>query len=169
MDDAERSAQWVTGQLDRLEDSYGSAPVHQLSLTVPAARYERAARAERTERAAAGIRVTNDVDEILLVRDRRGEWACPRGPVETDESLEDGARRNVRETTGISCTIESVERVTIVGIGDEGDRERPQIYCLVVRFAGSCGPDERVECADTPVRWRRSRPTDRLDAGVLAI
>jgi 8-oxo-dGTP diphosphatase len=169
MDDAERSERWVTNQLDRLEETYGSAPVHQLGWTVPAARYERAADAEDTERAAAGVRVTNGDEETLLVRDHLDEWVCPRGPVETGESLEAGARRNVREATGVSCAIESVERVTIVSIGDETDRERPRIYCLVVRFVGSCGPDERVECADSPVRWRSSRPTDRLDAGVLAI
>jgi 8-oxo-dGTP diphosphatase len=115
------------------------------------------------------VRVTNGDEETLLVRDHLDEWVCPRGPVETGESLEAGARRNVREATGVSCAIESVERVTIVSIGDETDRERPRIYCLVVRFVGSCGPDERVECADSPVRWRSSRPTDRLDAGVLAI
>jgi 8-oxo-dGTP diphosphatase len=169
MDDAERSEQWVTDQLDRLEETYGSAPVHQLGWTVPRTRYERAADAEDAERAAAGVHVTNEAEEVLLVRDRHGEWACPRGPVETGESLEAGAKRNVREATGISCAIASVERITIVGIGDETDRERPQIYCLVVRFVGSCGPDERVECAEEPVRWRASRPTDRLDAGVLAI
>ena len=169
MDDAERSEQWVTNQLDRLEETYGSAPVHQLGWTVRSARYERAADAEAAERAAAGVRVTNDADELLLVRDRHGEWACPRGPVETGESLEAGAKRTVREATGISCTVESVERVTIVAIGDETDRERPQIYHLVVRFVGAAGPDERVECTESPVRWRTSRPTDRLDAGVLAI
>jgi 8-oxo-dGTP diphosphatase len=169
MNDAERSERWVTNQLDRLTETYGSAPVHQLGWTVSRTRYERAANAEDAERAAAGVRVTNDDGETLLVRDSREEWVCPRGPVKTDESLEAGAKRNVREATGIDCAIASVERVTIVGIGDETDRDRPQIYCLVVRFVGSCGPDERVECTESPVRWRASRPTDRLDAGVLAI
>lgn len=165
----EHSEGWVTDQLSRLTDEYGSAPVHQLSWTVPEERYERAAAVEDGERAAAGVRVTNDADEILLVRDRHNEWACPRGPVEPDESLENGAVRNVQEATGIDCTVEGVERITIVGVSDEADRDRPPIYCLIVLFVGSCGPGERVECADSPVRWRSTRPTDRLDAGVLAI
>lgn len=169
MNEAERSEQWVTDQLDRLEEVYGSAPVHQLGWTVPPARYERAADADGIERAVAGVHVTNDADEVLLIRDGHDEWACPRGPVDPGESLEEGAKRNVREATGIDCSIDSVERITIVGIGDETDRERPQVYCLVVRFVGSSGPDERVECGESPVRWRSSRPTDRLDAGVLAI
>lgn len=166
---SERSEQWVTDQLSRLTDEYGSAPVHQLSWTVPTERYDRIVEAEASERATAGVRVTNDTEEILLVRDRRNDWACPRGPVTADESLEDGAIRNVREQTGITCAIEGTERITIVGVGDEMDRERPQVYCLVVRFVGSCGNNERVKCSESPVRWRRTRPTDRLDAGVLAI
>ena len=169
MNVSEHSEQWVTDQLSRLTDEYGSAPVHQLSWTVPTERYDRISEADTTERATAGVRVTNAEDELLLVRDRHDEWACPRGPVATDESLEDGAVRNVRDETGINCTVEGIERITIVGISDEEDREHPPVYCLVVRFVGSCGPDERVECSSGPVRWRRTRPTDRLDAGVLAI
>ncbi len=169
MNTTERSEQWVADQLSRLSDEYGSASVHQLSWTVPTERYDRISNASATERATAGVRVTNGDSEILLVRDGHGEWACPRGPVDADESLEDGAVRNVRDETGINCVVEGVERITIVGISDEADRERSPVYCLIVRFVGSCGPDERVECSNTPVRWRSTRPTDRLDAGVLAI
>ena len=75
----ERSEGWVTDQLSRLTDEYGSAPVHQLSWTVPGERYDRISGADDTARAAAGVRVTNDTNELLLVRDRHGDWACPRG------------------------------------------------------------------------------------------
>lgn len=169
MDAAGRSEQWVEDQLGRLTDEYDSSSVHQTSWAVPAERYERIAGVAADERAAAGVRVTNEDSEVLLVQDRRDEWAAPRGRVEPDESLETGAIRNVREATGVECAIEDVERISIVGVGDETDRDRSSIYCLVVLFAGSCGPDERVDPAETPVRWRRSRPTDGLDPGVLAI
>lgn len=169
MNVSERSEGWVADQLSRLTDEYGSVSVHQLSWTVPAERYHRVTEAEDGERAIAGVHVTNAENNTLLVRDRHNEWVCPRGPVDTDESLEDGAVRNVRETTGIDCTVEDVERITIIGISDEEDRDRPPVYCLVVRFVGSCGSDERVECSNRPVRWRSTRPADRLDAGVLAI
>ncbi|EMA53434.1 MULTISPECIES: NUDIX domain-containing protein [Halococcus] len=171
MDAAGRSEQWVEDQLGRLTDEYDSSSVHQTSWAVPAERYERIAGVAADERAAAGVRVTNEDSEVLLVQDRRDEWAAPRGRVEPDESLETGAIRNVREATGVECAIEDVERISIVGVGDETDRDRDRssIYCLVVLFAGSCGPDERVDPAETPVRWRRSRPTDGLDPGVLAI
>jgi ADP-ribose pyrophosphatase YjhB (NUDIX family) len=168
MDAAGRSEEWVENQLGRLTDEYDSSSVHQTSWTVPAERYDRIAGIAADERAAAGVRVTND-DEVLLVRDRRDEWSSPRGRVGPDESLEEGAIRNVREATGIECTVEDVERISMVGVGDETDRDRSSIYCLVVLFAGSCGPDERVDPAETPVRWRQSRPTDGLDPGVLAI
>lgn len=169
MDGSAQSETWVTDQLSRLTDEYGSAPVHQLSWTVPTERYDRAAQTDDQERATAGVRVTNSENELLLVRDRHDEWACPRGPVAADESLEDGAVRNVHEATGINCTVEGVERITIVGINDEADRDNPPWYCLIVLFTGSCGGEELVECADGPVRWRNACPNDRLDAGVLAI
>ena len=169
MSASECSEQWVEEQLSRLTDEYGSASVHQASWAVPAERYGRIADAGATERAAAGVRVTNDAEEVLLVRDRHNEWDWPRGPVDPEEPLEAGAVRNVREETGVTCVVEGVERITIVGIGHEDDRDQPPIYCLVVLFDGSCGPGERVECSNTPVRWRTTRPTDRLDASVLAI
>lgn len=166
---SERSEDWVTDQLSRLTDEYGSVPVHQASWSVSASRYDEAAGADATEHAAAGVRVTNEADETLLVRDRHSEWAPPRGPVGADESLEAGAARNVREATGIDPEVEDVERLTIVSIGDESDRDRPPIYSLIVLFVGSCGPDQTVECTQGPVRWRHSRPSDSLDPGVLAI
>lgn len=166
---SERSEGWVTDQLSRLTDEYGSAPVHQVSWSVSGPRYEEAAAVDTAEHAAAGVRVTNDADETLLVRDRHNEWAPPRGAVDADESLEAGARRNVREATGVDCEVEGVERITIVSIGDESDRDRPPIYCLIVLFVGSCGSDQTVQCTESPVRWRHSRPGDSLDPGVLAI
>ena len=169
MDVAGRSEQWVGDQLGRLTDEYGSESVHQASWAVPAERYDRIADVAVDERAAAGVRVTNDNGEVLLVRDRRNEWGAPRGRVDPDESLEEGAIRNVREATGVDCTIDGVERISMVGVGDETDRDRSSIYCLVVLFVGSCGADERVDPADGPVRWRRSSPTDGIDPGVLAI
>src|SRR5699024_8543922 len=62
---SERSEGWVTDQLSRLTGEYGSAPVHQVSWTVPEARYDDAANAGDAAHAAAGVRVTNDADEVL--------------------------------------------------------------------------------------------------------
>ena len=166
---SERSEDWVADQLSRLTDEYGSAPVHQVSWSVSGSRYDEAAAADATEHAAAGVRVTNDTDETLLVRDRHSEWAPPRGAVAPDESLEAGAVRNVREATGIECEVDDIERITIVSIGDESDRDRQPIYCLIVLFVGSCDSNQTVQCTESPVRWRHSRPTDSLDPGVLAI
>lgn len=53
--------------------------------------------------AAVGALVTNDANELLLVRRARdpgkGKWGLPGGFVDRNESIEDAMRREVREET----------------------------------------------------------------------
>ena len=60
-----------------------------------------------------GAIVTDKKDRVLLVKhseSRRrsfyyGKWLCPAGVLEFGESLEDGARREVKEETGLDIRI----------------------------------------------------------------
>jgi 8-oxo-dGTP diphosphatase len=55
---------------------------------------------------AAGGFVTNEKDEILLVKTRRdGHWVFPGGQIEVGENLIDGVIREVKEESGMDVTV----------------------------------------------------------------
>jgi 8-oxo-dGTP diphosphatase len=49
-----------------------------------------------------------DDDELLLGKRRSGGWCIPCGHVEWDETIEDAARREIHEETGLDVTIKEV-------------------------------------------------------------
>lgn len=49
---------------------------------------------------AGGGMVLNEADEVLFIY-RNGRWDLPKGKIEKDESLEEGAVREVEEETGV--------------------------------------------------------------------
>ncbi len=66
----------------------------------------------KTVRAAGGVvrrRAVDDSsgrDEIVLVhRPRYDDWSLPKGKLESGESFEDAARREVEEETGLRCDL----------------------------------------------------------------
>lgn len=61
---------------------------------------------------AVGAVIEDSEDRILLVKHKperggywQGKWICPGGKLETGETLEDGARREVKEETGLDVEI----------------------------------------------------------------
>lgn len=66
---------------------------------------------KRIQAGAVAFRVRNDQREFLLVTAKRSdEWIFPKGNVDTDETLEEAALRELREEAG-------VEGVTVAEIG----------------------------------------------------
>ncbi|MFC6992128.1 NUDIX hydrolase [Haladaptatus sp. GCM10025707] len=107
---AEREA---TRLCERLRADYGDLPnVYEEEVPIPAGRF-----ADFWEYAddgfvrAAGARVTDDQDRLLMLRDRGAprDWTYPGGGFEPeDDSLEGCAVREVREETGIACEVTDV-------------------------------------------------------------
>ncbi|WP_112264982.1 NUDIX hydrolase [Lentzea terrae] len=92
----------------------------------------------------AGI-VVNDEGKVLVIRRRdNGHWEPPGGVLETSETFEEGARREVLEETGISVR---VERLT--GVYKNMKRG---IVALVFRCS-PLGEPSRVTEEATEVRW----------------
>jgi 8-oxo-dGTP diphosphatase len=105
-----------------------------------------------------------DGDRVLLVQRGRppqqGRWTVPGGGVEVGETLEEAALRELREETGLSCTlgpvVEVLDRVLRDGDG------RVEYHYVILDFVGT-EPTGTLgaasDCADA--RWV---PVAELDA-----
>lgn len=140
----ERSSSVVESQLSVLEESYGSFPVNQRTVSVPTAQYERKRR-RADEEIELYAKVTNDESEVLHVR-VDGDRVLPSTTAPVDGRPERAIRSTVAERTGIECRVEGVHGATILGLQDADDPERESVYRLGViyeadRTGGSLAPD----------------------------
>ncbi|MAQ13291.1 MAG: NUDIX hydrolase [Sandaracinus sp.] len=79
------------------------------------------------------VDVVVEVEGGIVLIERRGEprgWALPGGFVDYGETVEDGARREVMEETGLT-----VELVTLLGVYSDPDRD-PRQHNLSVTYVG---------------------------------
>ena len=113
--------------------------------------------ATRREVSAGGVvyRREGDDVEILLAarRTRRGDlaWGLAKGGIEADESIEDAARREVREETGIDAEIEeSLGDTRYFYVWDEV-RVRKVVHFFLMRAIGGDTTDRDDEMED--VQW----------------
>ncbi len=106
----------VEERLSALEQRYGSFPVNQTTLTVPAAERERAP--SDPEGGVEVIAVVRNGDDELLLGEGESGWVIPRGMVGPEERLEGTVRRVVREAAGVDCVVDRPLRASIVGLRD---------------------------------------------------
>jgi 8-oxo-dGTP diphosphatase len=107
-----------------------------------------------------------DGDRVLLVKRGRppqvGRWTVPGGGVEVGETLEEAALRELREETGLSCTlgpvVEVLDRVTRDADG------RVEYHYVILDFVGSAPTgtlQAASDCADA--RWVPIAELDRWE------
>ncbi|NEU57562.1 NUDIX domain-containing protein [Halorussus sp. MSC15.2] len=176
----ERSRRRVESALDRLRREYDAVEVVEKTWKHPPAAYDRVReRFEAGTLGGAGIWTTDDDGRVLLVRhEDESAWSDPGGKQEPGETLEDAARRETREETGVEAEITGVRqahRIEIRSIenqrADDGAEQRgntrpdrPPVHRLIVIFDGEyvSGEVRPREGEIAEVRWWRERPKELL-------
>ena len=98
-------------------------------------------------RAAGGI-ITRTVpggrvEVACIFRESRGDWTFPKGKLDAGETFEEGALREVREETGMTCRV-----VRFAGTTNYTHRKgKPKIvaYFLMAVQEGEFTPNEEVD------------------------
>lgn len=154
---SQRSRDRVEARLSSLEATYRSFPVNQTTLSVPGDAYELERGRCADGLVDAYVRVENDADEVLLVRNGDA-WTLPRTEPSRDERLEAGTCRALQRSTGVACEVTDLTRATIVGVRDDDDPDRDPMYRLVTLFAAT----HAGGAPDAGVQWRPEVPEAAL-------
>lgn len=117
-----------------------------------------------------GALVVDPADRVLLVR-QDGRWLAPGGRLESDESPEAGAVREVREETGVDVRLQGLGAITERTFHNTETDES-----FVFHFAMFEATPETTAVADDPglpdesisaVEWHHSVPTDTYSRELL--
>ncbi len=102
---------------------------------------------ERRIEAAGGVVVAGDGQVLLVHRPRYDDWTLPKGKLDPGESFEEAALREVREETGLRCTLGRELATTEY----RDSKARPKIvrYWLMEVGSGEFEPNDEVD----EVRW----------------
>jgi mutator protein MutT len=114
---------------------------------------------------AVGTIVVRNGSVLLARRGKppsQGKWSVPGGAVDVGESLEDAARREIREECGIEVelmdTIEVIQRIT------RDDTQRVRFHYVIVDYlARWTGGEPRPSAEASDVHWFRPEEFDGLD------
>jgi 8-oxo-dGTP diphosphatase len=123
---------------------------------------------------AVGVIIRQD-DRIVLIRrakePSRGLWTFPGGAVELGESLQEAARREALEETGLEVEIGEVATVIDSIVRDKGGQVQYH-YVIVDYFARPAGGALQAGSDVSEARWFRLAELDGLEmtekAGQLA-
>jgi len=132
---AGRSRDHVEALLGDLESAYESFPVNQTTISVSGEYYEQVVEQAQQGVARADVHVHNDEGDVLLVETGDG-LVAPGEIISTEDSLEQRAKRAVRQAAGVECRIETIEEATIAGVHSKSDPDAEPVYRLVVLLSG---------------------------------
>ncbi len=95
-------------------------------------------------------------DHVLLIvrgkAPRAGQWSLPGGAQKLGETIEEAARREVREETGLE--LERVELITVVDLIERDDARRVRYHYTLVDVSAEAAPGEPLAGSDaSETRW----------------
>ncbi|MDQ3433112.1 MAG: NUDIX hydrolase [Actinomycetota bacterium] len=102
---------------------------------------------ERRIEAAGGVVVADDGQVLLVHRPRYDDWTLPKGKLDRGETFEEAALREVREETGLRCTLG--REVATTEYRDSKDRPKVVRYWLMEVEGGDFRANDEVD----EVRW----------------
>lgn len=106
-------------------------------------------------RVAVGVVVVMDSRVLLVKRGRepsKGLWSVPGGLIELGEKLEDAARREVREETGIDVQIDKLLGVANNIVRDDDGKTRFH-YVLIDYLAHPLTTSVRAQSDASDAKW----------------
>jgi ADP-ribose pyrophosphatase YjhB (NUDIX family) len=157
----------ISRRIERLQERYGSFPVHEEIVENNPDYFEQGKEmAEEGWIGDAGAWITDDANRVLLIRHENSpnEWGTPGGGHEPGETMEETTRREMREETGVECTITDVNfarRKTIVLAPNPDER----YYMLTVIFDAKYSSGS-ISISDEEVleaKWFSELPENVLD------
>lgn len=154
---------------DRLAARYDRPYRRANRIEIPAGRFEKGL--ERGDDGAWGVGalVRNDGRALFV---REGDtWLLPGGRLEPGESPEAGARREVREETGVEITIVGLGAIAEQTFVREGTDEKYEFYFAT--FLGepsdpAPGPIGSDESTIDEIEWRSDVPSNTFDRALVA-
>lgn len=158
----------VDRRIQHLREQYGGFEVSEETVENDPAFFEQGRElAETGWRGDAGAWITDDEQRVLLIRhaDAPNRWGIPGGGHIPGESHAETARREVREETGIECTLTDVFRVRRKEILLETDHSQ-RLSMLTVNFEGTT-EERAIEINDDEIleaRWFSTPPEDGVAA-----
>ena len=110
-------------------------------------------------RAGGGLVVRGkgrDAEIAVVHRPRYDDWSLPKGKLDSGESFEDGALREVEEETGFRC--ELGDELSQVRYRDKKGRRKVVRYWRMVPVGGEFKPNDEVD----EVRWLSPKKARKL-------
>ena len=154
---------------DELAERYGDPYRKSDRIEITSERFDRGI--ERGDDGEWGVgALVAEGGRALFVREG-DTWLLPGGRLEPGESLETGAKREVREETGIKISIEGLGAIAEQTFVRAGTDESYEFHFAT--FLGSpCDPDRATdarpnETAIDEVSWRRGVPTNTFDRDLV--
>lgn len=164
-----RTKRAVDDALGRLREEYGAFDCVEKTWTVDREEYDAVRERFRAGTVGgAGAWIRDGDGRALMVRHEGEEsWSDPGGKGEPGESLEETARREVREESGVRCSLTGVLQAHVVKIvcrGDKSGANRDSLYRLIVIFdaAYESGIVRPREGEIAEARWMTEMPENVL-------
>jgi 8-oxo-dGTP diphosphatase len=98
---------------------------------------------ERRIEAAGGVVVADDGQVLLVHRPRYDDWTLPKGKLDPGETYEAAALREVREETGLRCTLG--RELATTEYRDNKGRPKVVRYWLMSVDGGDFEPNDEVD------------------------